>query len=133
MNLILGAAVLIVVLRRHILFPVRELGQEILAISLERDVAYRLHVDPQKPLRSFREALNLSLQTAQERHERILHQRKELSQAYAQREENERVLQGQLRVIKESEERIQFLAEYDYLTKLYNRRKFQEDLRTLLE
>lgn len=132
MNLILGAAVLIVVLRRHILFPVRELGQEILAISLERDVAYRLHVDPQKPLRSFREALNLSLQTAQERHERILHQRKELSQAYAQREENERVLQGQLRVIKESEERIQFLAEYDYLTKLYNRRKFQEDLENAL-
>ncbi|HBG00307.1 MAG TPA: hypothetical protein DDW87_01860 [Firmicutes bacterium] len=130
---IAGAVLLFVFLRRHIVLPFRELEQDILAISLDRDVTYRLPMRQGKSLGLFRQALNSSLHKAQERHERAIRQRQELSEAYEQRERNERVLQSQFARIRENEARIQYLAEYDYLTRLFNRRKFQEDLEHTLE
>ncbi len=129
-----GVSLLVFVfLRMHIVIPMRKLGDDLLAISLDRDAGYRLPVDRSGTLGVFRQTLNVSLQKAQEHHEHMIGQRQELFEAYNRLKENEETLQTQFTQIKENEEKIRFLAECDSLTKLPNRRRFQEDLKKTLD
>lgn len=128
-----GLIFLFAFLRVHIVSPMCELGKDILAISLDRDVTYRLPVRRMNSLGMFREALNVRLAQAQEYHKRVTLQKEELSGAYAQLVEREQELQEQYQRIREHEEEIRFMAEYDALTGLKNRRKFQEDLQNSLD
>lgn len=131
-SFVIGLLVLLVFLRAHIVRPMRALEEDILAISLDDDVTYRLPVERHDSLGSLRESLNIVLQQVQERYEQILDQREELSAAYSQLVVHEQELQSQFQQIKQQEEQIRQLAEVDALTGLYNRRKFQEDLSELL-
>ncbi|NMB02753.1 MAG: EAL domain-containing protein [Firmicutes bacterium] len=132
-SFIVALLVLLIFLRVYIVLPMRELERDILAISLEDDVSYRLPVANKDSLRSLRESLNITLHKIQERFEQIVYQREELSAAYSQLIVHEQELQDQYNQIKQQREQIRQLAEVDALTGLYNRRKFQEDLSALLE
>lgn len=131
--LVAGSLLVFIFLRLHIVIPMRELGNDLMAISLDRDAGYRLPVGKNNSLGVFRQALNVSLRKAQEHHEYVSNQRAALSEAYIQLKEHEETLQKQYMQIKKNEERIRFLAEYDSLTKLPNRRKFQADLQETLD
>lgn len=127
-----GLTVMVFFLRLHIVGPMRALERDILAISLEGDFSYRLPTGGDRALGQLRRTLNDTLQKVQEHFLRILEQRKELAAAYDQLVAHEQELQGQYRQIKEQQEQIRLLAEVDSLTGLYNRRKFQEDLKAEL-
>lgn len=133
LSLIVGALVVFVFLRIHIVIPMRELGHDLMAISLDDDVTYRLPVRKNNSLGVFRETLNVSLQKAQEHYEYVNRQKEELADAYNQLMAHEQQLQRQYYQIKENEEKIRFLAERDSLTGLLNRRKFHDDLEETLD
>ena len=133
LSLVLGSLGVFVFLRIHVVVPMRELGHDLMAISLDRDVTYRLPVRKSNSLGIFRQALNVTLHKAQEHHEHVVRQRKELADAYQQLTEHEQELQKQYLQIKENEEKIRFMADYDPLTGLPNRRRFQEDLQATLD
>lgn len=132
LSFVAASLLVFVFLRIHIVIPMRELGNDLRAISLDRDAGYRLPVGRSNTLGVFRQTLNASLQKAQEHHDRVSSQREELSEAYDRLKENEDTLQKQFLQIKENEERIRFLAECDALTKLPNRRRFEQDLKETL-
>lgn len=132
LSLVIGTIVVFVFLRIHVVVPMRELGHDLMAISLDRDVTYRLPVRKRNSLGVFRQALNLSLHRAQEHHEHMIQQRTELAKAYKQLMAHEQTLQEQYSQMKENEAKIRFMADYDSLTGLLNRRKFQEDLQATL-
>lgn len=133
LSLVAGALAVFVFLRIHIVVPMRELGQDLMAISLDDDVTYRLPTRKNNSLGLFRETLNVSLQKAQEHYEHVNRQKEELAGAYNQLMAHEQTLQKQYYQIKENEEKIRFLAEHDALTGLLNRRKFQDDLQDILD
>ncbi|NLL43280.1 MAG: EAL domain-containing protein [Firmicutes bacterium] len=132
-SLVLLAVVLLAYQRRYITRPMWELDQDILAISLDEDVTYRLPYRQGSPFEHLRESINASLDRVQEHFERIVHQQEELTAAYSQLKAHELQLQEQYQEIKEDEQRIQFMADHDILTALPNRRRFEEDLTELLD
>ncbi len=132
LSLTILALVLLVFQRRYITRPMRELDRDIMAISLERDVAYRLPVRRRSPFEQLRSSINDGLARVQEHFEYIIQQQDELTAAYGQLVAHETQLQEHYKAIKEAEERIHFLADHDVLTGLANRRKFEADLAGLL-
>jgi diguanylate cyclase (GGDEF)-like protein len=132
-SLVVGSALVFLFLRIHIVRPMRELGDDLLAISLDGNVGYRLPPGRNQSLGVFRRTLNVTLHKAQEHHEQIIRQQAELSQAYKQLKDHEQILHGQYVQLKENKEKIRFLAEYDGLTGLPNRRRFQDDLQEALD
>lgn len=133
LSLIVGSAAVFWFLRLHIVLPMRELGRDLMLISLDRDSSYRLPVGKDNSLGVFRQALNARLDKAREHYEHVNQQRKDLSDAYNQLMEQEQMLQNQYAQILENEEKIRFMAEYDALTGLRNRRMFQEELQETLD
>ncbi|MGI6651107.1 MAG: bifunctional diguanylate cyclase/phosphodiesterase [Limnochordia bacterium] len=132
-SLVLLALVLLAYQRRYITRPMWELDRDIMAISLDEDVTYRLPYRPGSPFEELRGSINASLDRVQEHFERIIQQQEELTAAYSQLIAHERQLQEQYQAIKKDETRIQFMADHDTLTGLPNRRKFEADLTKLLD
>lgn len=118
--------------RQHIIEPIRQLGDDIMAIS-PNNLAYRLPIHKGHAFTSLRETINVILEKSQDHFENITQQQKELSAAYAQLVAHEQQLQTQYEEIKEHEAHIQFLADHDPLTGLFNRRKFGENLQSCLD
>lgn len=114
--------------RRYIIKPLNELDQDIMAISLEEDISYRLPVRMQNPFGELRRAINRSLSKAQEQFEQVIYQQEELTAAYSQLVAHEKQLQSQYNEIKTQQAQIRFLAEHDPLTSLLRRERFEEDL-----
>ena len=119
--------------RRHIFEPMRELDQDIMAISLDQDTTYRLPIRQRNPFEQLRDTINVSLDRVQEHFEDVVRQRQELTAAYNQLVSHEQQLQAQYVEIKQHEDHIQYLADHDALTGLLNRRRFEEDLEKLLK
>lgn len=119
--------------RRFITGPMHQLDREIMAISLDEDVRYRLPARAKDPFAPLRIVINNFLDDAQAYFERIVAQQEELTAAYRQLVANEEQLREQYQAIKEHEDQILLLADHDALTGLPNRRRFVEDLDTLLE
>lgn len=126
-------ALLFIFMRQHIVGPMMELGRDIMGISVDEDPGYRLPFHKYESFGSLRETINLALSKTQEHFEHVMYQQEELSAAYAQLVAHEEQLQAQYNEIKQHEAHAQFLAEHDSLTGLYNRRKFEDDLRSSLE
>lgn len=119
--------------RRYIIKPITELDRDIAAIPVTDDIAYRLPLPAQDPFGDLRAAVNAVLVKAQEHFEEVTYQQEELSAAYSQLMAHERQLQAQYAEIKEQDAQIRFLAEHDALTGLFNRQRFEKDLKTALE
>ncbi|NMB02754.1 MAG: EAL domain-containing protein [Firmicutes bacterium] len=128
--LTLGGVWLILLLfqGRYIIKPIRELDRDIMAISLDEDIAYRLPDCQETPFADLRDAINRCLSKAQEHYEHVVFQQEELSAAYAQLVAHEQQLQSQYNEIKEQASQIRYLAEHDALTGLLNRERFEQDL-----
>jgi len=118
--------------RQHVIKPIRELGEDIMAISPD-NLAYRLPIHKGHFFPSLRQTINVILEENQDHFENIMQQQEELSAAYAQLVVHEQQLQTQYEEIKEHEAHIRFLAERDPLTGLFNRRKFAENLQSCLD
>lgn len=119
--------------RQYITEPMRRLDRDIMAISLDSDVTYRLPARKGSPFEQLRTTINTSLDRVQEHFESIVYQQEELTAAYGQLVAHEKQLQEQYQEIKRDEEHIQFLADHDVLTGLANRRKLERDLDRLLD
>ena len=132
LSLTLLAVVIFVFQRQFITGPMRQLDRDIMAISIDSDVTYRLPPRKRSPFEHLRTTINATLDKVQEHFESIVHQQEELTAAYGQLVAHEKQLQEQYQEIKSDEEHIQFLAHHDVLTGLANRRKFEEDLEWLL-
>ena len=132
-SLVVLALALFIFQRQYITKPMRDLDRDIMAISLDEDVTYRLPARKHSPFEHLRRSINVSLDRVQQHFENIIHQQEELTAAYGQLVAHEKQLQEQYQEIKKDEEHIQFLADHDVLTGLPNRRKFEEDLEALLD
>ncbi|NLL49133.1 MAG: EAL domain-containing protein [Firmicutes bacterium] len=132
-SLVLGTGVVFWFLRIHLVKPMRDLGYDLMAISLDRDASYRLPPGKNHSLGIFRQTLNVSLHKAQEHYEHMRRQQVELEEAYNKLKTHEQTLQEQYIQLRENKEKIRILAELDDLTSLPNRRRFQVDLQDALE
>lgn len=119
--------------RNFIIRPMKDIYGDIMAISLDGDVTYRLPTRNNHPFETLRETINMSLEKTQEHFEHVIYQQEELTAAYAQLVAHEQQLQAQYEEIKEHEAHIQYLADHDALTGLLNRRRYELDLQALLE
>lgn len=132
-SLVAGILLLSVFQRVHVIKPMGEFERDIMAISVARDVTYRVPQRKNQFFESLRENLNQGLDKGQEHFQYMAQQREELSAAYSQLKAHEQELQTQYQEIKQRQDQIRVLADRDALTGLLNRRRFEEDLQAILD
>ena len=118
--------------RNQIGKPLILLEQDIKDIASSRDLSYRLPVHDGYTYGNLRDTINTVLAKTQEYMDSITYQQEELAAAFSQLVAHEEQLQVQYGEIKQHENRMQYLADHDPLTNLYNRRRFEEDLKKSL-
>ncbi|NLJ80032.1 MAG: EAL domain-containing protein [Firmicutes bacterium] len=123
---------LVVLPKKHIIGPVRELNNDIMAISPE-DFSYRLPLRPDHVFGDLRETINISLEKAEQYFQNVVLQQEELTAAFDQLVAHEEQLRAQYEEIKGHQAQLRYIAGHDSLTGIFNRRKFAEDLITSLE
>ena len=133
LSLTLLSLVLVWFQHRFITGPMLQLDRDMMAISLDEDVTYRVPTRDKDPFAPLRAAINTALDDAQAYFDSVVYQQEELTAAYRQLVANEDQLREQYQEIKEHEDHIQFLADHDVLTGLPNRRRFQKDLDASLD
>ena len=133
LSILIAFCALFFIQQRYLIDPMWEFDQDIMGISIEDDVKYRLPLRKNSPFELLRNTLNMILDNTQEHCENVIHQQEALAAAYGQLVAHEEQLQSQYTQIKQNEDEIQFLAEHDSLTGLYNRWKFTEDLKKSIE
>lgn len=132
MSFVIILLFLFLFLKKYIIHPMKKLDDDIMAISMD-DRDYRLPLSEKHFFVSLRQTINRNLEKTQDYFENVIKQREELGVAYKQLQENEKELQEQYDEIKGHRSHIQYLADHDPLTGLFNRRKFSENLCRSLE
>ncbi|MEG1313214.1 MAG: diguanylate cyclase, partial [Bacilli bacterium] len=130
--------ILFMLQKKYFIDPIVNLHSDIQGINVEEDITYRVPIRKKDPFGILRNSINSTLDKSQEYFIRLEADEQELE---AQNEELQASLQqlaaaeDELRVyndqLVESEKQLKYLSYHDYLTNLYNRRFFVEELNRL--
>jgi diguanylate cyclase (GGDEF)-like protein len=139
----LASAILVFILvyilqRKYFINPTMNFHTDIEKINIEEDITYRVPISKKDPFSVLRQAINVTLDKTQEYFIRLEADEQELE---AQNEELEASLhqlaaaEEELRSYNEqltdNQKELKYLSYHDYLTNLYNRRYFVEELQQL--
>lgn len=124
--------------RKYFISPSYALEKDIENINVENDIYYRIPLSKNDPFLPVRASINMTLNKTQEFFKRqqdfqeeLVASNEELEASYGQLAAMEQELREQYTILKENEEKLNYLSYYDQLTGLYNRRFFEEELKRL--
>lgn len=124
--------------KRYFISPSYALENDIKNINMEKNIYYRIPLYPNDPFIPVRTSINMALNKAQdffkqqqEFQEELIASNEELEASYGQLAAMEQELREQYIIVKQNEEKLNYLSYYDQLTGLYNRRFFEEQLKRL--